>query len=77
MPVVGFTASNFAKWGVKYFGIQVGPFLAENKAAYEFFQGVHEYVSFLFVTLIAIHVLAAIKHAVVDKDGVFRRMLPG
>ena len=32
MPVVGFLGSNFTKYGVKYFGIPIGPFFAENQA---------------------------------------------
>jgi cytochrome b561 len=27
--------------------------------------------------LVAVHILAALKHLVVDRDGVFQRMLPG
>jgi len=77
MPLVGFLASNFTKYGVKYFGLQVGPFFAENQALRDGLQEVHESVSYLLVALIAVHTLAAFKHLLVDKDGVFQRMLPG
>jgi len=77
MPLVGFLASNFTKYGVKYFGIQVGPFFAENQALRETLQEVHEAVSFLLVGLIVVHILAAFKHLLLDKDRVFQRMLPG
>jgi len=77
MPVVGFLASNFTKYGVKYFGIQVGPFFAENQELRDALQEVHEIVAFVLLALIVVHVLAAFKHLLLDKDGVFQRMLPG
>lgn len=77
MPIFGFVSSNFSKWGVKYFGVQVGPFFPENKVLYDFFQTMHVWTSYLFVALIAIHVAAALKHAFVDRDAVHKRMSLG
>ena len=77
MPVIGFLASNFTKYGVKYFGIQIGTFFAENQALRDSLQAVHGLLSYLLVVLVIVHVLAAFKHLLVDKDGVFQRMLPG
>lgn len=78
MPVAGFTASNFTKYGVTYFGLfKIGPFMAENKAMWELFQGIHHAASEVLVVVIAIHIAAAFKHLLIDKDGVFLRMLPG
>ena len=77
MPVAGFLASNFTKYGVKYFGIQIGPFFAENQALRDALQEVHEITSYVLVAAIVVHVLAAFKHLVLDKDRVFERMLPG
>ena len=77
MPVVGFTASNFSKYGVTYFGLfKIGPVFAENKALYDVFQGIHHTASEVLVVVICIHVAAALKHLLIDKDGVFFRMLP-
>jgi cytochrome b561 len=77
MPIVGFLASNFTKYGVKYFGIPIGPFFAENQALRDGLQEVHEIVSYVLVAVVVVHVLAAFKHLLVDRDGVFQRMLPG
>jgi len=77
MPTVGFIASNFTKYGVKYFGIQIGPFFGENQGLRDALQEVHEITSYILVVVVVVHVLAAFKHLVVDKDGVFQRMLPG
>lgn len=78
MPVAGFTASNFSKHGVTYFGLfKIGPLFAENKSLYELFQGIHHAASEVLVVVICIHIAGALKHLVLDKDGVFFRMLPG
>lgn len=77
MPLVGFLASNFTKYGVKYFGISIGPFFAENQALRDGLQEVHEITSYVLVVAILVHILAALKHLVLDRDRVFHRMLPG
>jgi cytochrome b561 len=40
-------------------------------------QEVHEITSYILVAVIVVHVAAAFKHLVLDKDNVFERMLPG
>ena len=78
MPVTGFIASQFTKYGVKYFGLfSIGPFFAENKEVRDAIQEVHEITSFVLVALVVVHILAALKHLFLDKDGVFQRMQPG
>jgi cytochrome b561 len=44
---------------------------------YDFFQGVHENTAYLLMPLIVVHILAALQHLLVKKDGIFQRMLPG
>jgi len=78
MPIAGFVASNFTKYGVTYFGLfKIGPFFPENRTLWELFQGIHHAASEVLVIVIVIHILAAGKHLLIDKDGVFYRMLPG
>jgi cytochrome b561 len=63
---------------LRYFGLfKIGPFFAENKTLYDLFQGFHDAAAAVLVAVIAIHVAAALKHLLLDKDGVFYRMLPG
>jgi cytochrome b561 len=77
MPVSGFIASNFTKYGVKFFGLfQIGPWGWDDKAIYSVFNGLHETTGTLFIALITIHVLAALKHWLLDRDRVLQRMLP-
>jgi cytochrome b561 len=78
MPTVGFIASNFTKFGVTYFGLfKIGPLFEENKTLYELFNGFHHAAAAVLVAVVAIHIAAALKHLLIDKDGVFYRMLPG
>lgn len=76
MPLAGFTASNFTKYGVKFFGYPLPILGWEDEEVYRVFNGIHVYTSYVFVTLIALHVGAALKHLLADRDGVFQRMLP-
>jgi cytochrome b561 len=78
MPVSGFAASQFNKYGVTVFGLfKISPMGPENKEIYELLQGIHEVAANVFIVLIIVHVLAALKHLVINKDAVFQRMLPG
>ena len=77
MPLSGYIASNFTKFGVKYFGIEFPPWGPEDKTLYGIFNSIHVFTSYLFVAVIALHVAGAFKHLILDKDAVFRRMLPG
>jgi cytochrome b561 len=78
MPLSGYVATNFSKFGIKYFGLFVlPPWGVVSKPTYELLQSVHVWTSYLFVALIGGHVLAALKHLIVDRDDVFRRMWLG
>jgi cytochrome b561 len=74
--VSGFIESNFTKYGVKFFGYKLPILGWEDKAIYTIFNRIHVYTSHLFAVLIAIHIAAALKHLLIDKDGVFQRMIP-
>jgi cytochrome b561 len=78
MPVVGFSASQFTKWGVTYFEMfKIPPLAYPDKEIYAFLQGVHENTAYVLMAVLVIHILAALQHLVVKKDGIFQRMLPG
>jgi cytochrome b561 len=77
MPLAGFSASQFTKYGVTYFGLfKMPPMGSENKQIYDFLQGIHETTAMVLVVLILVHVAAALKHLLIDRDGVFQRMVP-
>ena len=77
MPVTGYVASNFSKFGVKFFNlVLLPPWGTDDRGVYAFFNGVHVAVSYLFMILIAIHLLAALKHLLYPRHGILQRMLP-
>jgi cytochrome b561 len=78
MPIAGYTASNFSKFGVKFFNaLLLPPWGVDDRGTYAFLNGLHVATSYVFVILIGVHVAAALKHLILPRHGVFRRMLPG
>lgn len=73
MPLSGFVMSIFSKWGIMWFGIPLVKGL-DNPELREIFTEVHEITAWLLIIVIVLHVAAAIKHKVVDKDNVMKRM---
>jgi cytochrome b561 len=76
MPLSGYIASNFSKHGVKFFGTALKPWGPDLPQVYNFFNAMHVATAFVFTALIVGHVAIALKHALVDRDGVFSRILP-
>lgn len=77
VPLSGFLASNFSQHGVQFFlSVQLGPWGPDSKALYAAFNLTHRVCAWLLQVLVLLHVLAALKHLVVDRDAVFSRMLP-
>jgi len=76
MPLAGYLASNFSKFGVNYFNaVLLPPWGVDDKQLYAVFNTTHVATSYVFVTLIAVHILAALRH-LLQRDGVSRRMWP-
>jgi len=77
MPVAGYTASNFSKFGVKLFNaVLLPPWGVDDRSIYAVFNAVHVTTSYIFVALIAIHIAAALRHLFFPRYGIFRRILP-
>ncbi|MGB7480395.1 MAG: cytochrome b [Burkholderiaceae bacterium] len=77
MPLSGYVASNFSKHGVNFFNsIKLAPWGSDDKLIYAFFNQTHKITSWLLLTLVILHVLAALKHLLVDRDNIFSRILP-
>ncbi|MEO5734819.1 MAG: cytochrome b [Rubrivivax sp.] len=76
MPASGYTASNFSKYGVKFFGHAIRPWGPELPQVYAVFNWIHVSTAWLFTALIAGHVTMAVLHALRDKDGWFQRISP-
>ena len=61
------------EYGVKWFGISLMNGL-DNKGIRESFVEVHEVVGIIMLVVIGVHVLGALKHKFIDKDGTMKRM---
>jgi cytochrome b561 len=75
MPLSGYVASNFNRFGITFFGFAWPPWGPPLPGVYDFLGEVHGVTAVVFCVLIAGHVLAALKHALIDRDHVFSRML--
>ena len=78
LPLLGWTAANAYGATPRLLGLVPLPRLvAPDKAFAETVGAVHKTVALLLVALVALHVSGALYHALVKRDGVIRRMLPG
>lgn len=84
MPLTGWlyiSTSSSSNYPTHYFGLFEVPklpfFTGESrKAMHDLFSDTHEWFAIGAIALIAVHVLAALKHHFIDKDDTLTRMLP-
>jgi cytochrome b561 len=75
-PLAGYLGSNFSKYGVRFFGIALAPWGPDWPAAYSLLVGLHDASTYLLLALIVGHVAMALRHALVERDGIFARIAP-
>lgn len=76
MPLSGITASLLSKRGIVFFGWALPRLFDPDRALARIFYATHWVTAWILMTLLAVHVLAALKHLLIDRDGVFQRMWP-
>ena len=74
LPLSGLMMAVASKYGVKWFGLEFIGGL-DNTPLREVFKGVHEIVGVVILFIIIVHILGALKHKFIDKDGTLDRML--
>jgi cytochrome b561 len=74
MPITGYLGASFSKAGVQVFGRATPRWAVADHDTAERFFDVHSVLIWVLVALVALHLLGALKHLLVDKDGVFQRM---
>ena len=77
MPLSGYLGSSFTKFPIIYWGMRLPHWGWDAPALKTLCSQVHVVTVIIFMTLIAIHTAAALKHLLVNRDGVFQRMWPG
>jgi cytochrome b561 len=77
LPMSGWALSSVAGKPVVMLGlIEIPAYLPQNKDMVETVRAVHTWISWLCGAMVLGHILVALKHHVVDKDGVLIGMLP-
>jgi cytochrome b561 len=75
MPLSGLLGALFSKYPIIFFGITLPKLGGDWPAAKSAMSDIHNATSWLFVTLLALHILAALWH-LLQRDGLFLRMWP-
>ena len=73
VPLAGIAMTACSKYGMKWFGLHLFSGV-DNPGLRDIFKETHEIIGLVLITVIVLHVMAAIKHKVVDKDDVMKRM---
>jgi cytochrome b561 len=73
MPVTGFLGSSFTPYPIKFFGVILPRWFEPDAQLKEGITDIHFAAAYLFVTIILLHILAAVFH-MIKKDGIGRRM---
>ena len=77
VPLVGWAYSSAAGFPVVLFGVLPLPdFVPADKALADLIKPWHEITAFAMAALVLMHVGAALKHQLIDRDGLLLRMLP-
>jgi cytochrome b561 len=78
MTLLGWAAANYRGWTVLLFGFVPLPEIAPKGAAWAHTAGdVHDYLVYVLLAFILLHIAGALYHQFVARDHVLQRMLPG
>ena len=76
MPISGLVGSLFSKYDLLFVGIKIPKLFEHDAFIKELMTISHQWTAYIFLGIICIHILAAVKHLIIDCDGVFERMMP-
>lgn len=78
LPLSGVLYRQFRGKATSWFGLfDLPAYLAPDKRWAHQFEEIHETLAIVFLVLLTLHVVAALKHHFVDRDAVLRGMLTG
>ena len=75
-PLSGYLGSAFSGYPVRFFGFVLPAWAPKNDALKDAFSIVHLVDSWVLVGLLVLHLAGTVKHALLERDGSFRRMWP-
>lgn len=77
IPLSGWLMSSAKGYQTVWFGVLPIPdLIPKNKEVGDLLRDVHESLNLLLITVLIVHIAAALKHHFIDKDEVLRRILP-
>lgn len=77
VPLIGWAYSSAAGFPIVFLGLwQLPDFVPVSKELAEAIKPWHEITAFAMAALVLLHVGAALKHHLIDRDGLLQRMLP-
>jgi cytochrome b561 len=77
IPVSGYLFSSAQGVQVVYLGVlPLPPLIGPDKALRAVLHTIHVYLNWALFWIVALHVLGALKHQLIDRDGLLARMLP-
>jgi cytochrome b561 len=77
VPLIGWAYSSAAGFPIVFLGLwQLPDFVPVSKELADAIKPWHEITAFAMAGLVALHVAGALKHHIVDRDGLLSRMLP-
>ena len=78
VPLTGWAYSSAAGFPIVFLGLwQLPDFVPVSKELAEAIKPWHQAAAFAMAGLVVLHVAAALKHQLIDRDGLLQRMLPG
>jgi cytochrome b561 len=76
-PISGWLYASAAGLSVTWFGwLRVPDLLPKNPEIAPWLKELHEFVVYVLIATVVLHILAALRHAFLRRDGVMGRMLP-
>lgn len=77
VPLIGWAYSSAAGFPIVFLGLwQLPDFVPVSKELAEAIKPWHEITAFAMAGLVALHIAGALKHQIIDRDGLVSRMLP-
>ncbi|MCM1001964.1 cytochrome b [Wolbachia pipientis] len=74
VPLSGYVMSSASGRGIKYF-FHIPLLISKNKELASAANGLHSILAYFIVFFIVLHILAALKHTLIDKQNIFKRII--
>jgi cytochrome b561 len=74
MPLSGYLMSSFGGYTIHLFGIKLPEWIAPNQDLGRFAHSAHAFGGWFFVTCIGLHVMGTLKHFLLDRVNLLKRM---